>query len=624
MTIGPPVQQNIQMRLIGSLMNFLGDPDWEILKEYAVGVRLGVGVQMPRTPEVFPEKTHWNVAGQATADPDESFVGVTKDNYPSARAFAAEVERDLRSQAARGQVEVLPEAVARERYGPRLAIASLAAIEKERLPDGTSAIRIVHDGTHRVGVNGRIRVRGQISAPTAPDIEAVLRILAASGTPFFMATADVAEAHRQVQIDRRDVGYQACQLEKGGPVFANLVGTWGVASAGYWWGRLGAGLLRLLTLVFGGDLALWPMLYVDDWLLFSGGARWREGVVCSLFFLVVLGVPMSWKKISAGFVVNWIGVEVNVREWTLGLSQRRADWAIGWMSKVLEAGEVNVGDLKQATGRLQFALGALPFDRPFLACFHAVLAVWDCDATIATPCPLRAAMLWLVRSLGRRRATSCKQRIVVTRALFRVDAKAEGSDISLGGWEPAYGPDGSISLNASRWFATRLTPAAAPWAFDRNGKPLKVISALELLATVVSLIVFSPPARDGAAERSAVEVTAHTDSQVASAVIGESFTSSFPLCLIAMEAAAQMESRGLHLKLSWIPRDANREADALTNFKFAGFSEEKGIQFDIADLPFLVLSEFQAAFMDEPRQPAAIARPGRVKKRRKLRETEPW
>ena len=55
-TKGPPKVQNIEMRLIGVLLRELGDPDWQVFEDFEVGVRIGVGIDMPRTPMIFGEK----------------------------------------------------------------------------------------------------------------------------------------------------------------------------------------------------------------------------------------------------------------------------------------------------------------------------------------------------------------------------------------------------------------------------------------------------------------------------------------------------------------------------------------------------------------------------------------
>ena len=45
------------------------------------------------------------------------------------------------------------------------------------------------------------------------------------------------------------------------------------------------------------------------------------------------------------------------------------------------------------------------------------------------------------------------------------------------------------------WFAVVLTPETAPWAFSK-GEPFKAVAALELLATLLGLLFFAPPAPD--------------------------------------------------------------------------------------------------------------------------------
>ena len=273
--------------------------------------------RLPRTPLVFAEKVRWRVPGQATYDGEEVIQGSWRNNYVSAVKYADEVELVLGDQADRGQVLVLDENVAVERYGPRLTVASLAAITKCVREDGSVELRIVHDGTHGVKLNTSMKVLDHVAHPSADDVQQAMRECLDAKIPFYGATADVNEAHRQVPVHPDDAPLQACQVRPGGPIFINLVGTFGVASAGYWWGRLGAALVRLLYAVLGDDLCVWLFLFADDFLLFSGGAHWVDGIILPLFLLRVMGVPISWRNVSAGFVVSWVGVEINLREWAL-------------------------------------------------------------------------------------------------------------------------------------------------------------------------------------------------------------------------------------------------------------------------------------------------------------------
>ena len=92
-----------------------------------------------------------------------------------------------------------------------------------------------------------------------------------------------------------------------------------------------------------------------------------------------------------------------------------------------------------------------------------------------------------------------------------------------------------------------------------------------------------------------------------------------------MEAAAQMEALRLDLHLQWLPREANAEADSLSNMKFEGFAAGQRIDVEVGKLPLKVLPallEDAAAFYTT----AQTAKPQqrRKGKRRRLRETEPW
>ncbi len=155
---GTAQAQPIDVGLLGSALQEAGDPDWQCMEDFEKGVRIGVGVRLPRTPRVFGRKVRWKF--EAQRDPEahkrDDYAGVTVANYPSAAAFAKEVAEALRDQADRGQIEIVPEAEARRRYGERLATAALGAIEKGKKDDGSTEIRIIRDGTHHVKVNERI------------------------------------------------------------------------------------------------------------------------------------------------------------------------------------------------------------------------------------------------------------------------------------------------------------------------------------------------------------------------------------------------------------------------------------------------------------------------------------
>jgi hypothetical protein len=120
-----PQKANIDFRLLGSLLRGIGDPDWEIMKEYEVGVRLGVGVLIPRAAAVYAEKTKWVVSSKSDHFADDAPDRAWRDNYSSADDHSSEVEAILEEQVGKGQVLAMTEKEARQRYGAELQVASL-------------------------------------------------------------------------------------------------------------------------------------------------------------------------------------------------------------------------------------------------------------------------------------------------------------------------------------------------------------------------------------------------------------------------------------------------------------------------------------------------------------------
>ena len=112
-----------------------------------------------------------------------------------------------------------------------------------------------------------------------------------------------------------------------------------------------------------------------DFKLIAGGPTFARSILAFVWWLVVLGVPLSWKKSRGGQTVAWVGYELCLKEWTLGISAHRAAWVQKWLSKVLEERRVNTGELREALGRMVFVYGALSFDRPFLAPLFTFLSV---------------------------------------------------------------------------------------------------------------------------------------------------------------------------------------------------------------------------------------------------------
>ena len=174
----------------------------------------------------------------------------------------------------------------------------------------------------------------QYEAPIAADLKRSMREKAKLGELTFALSADVSEAHRQVPIHPDDWHLLECQVISGGEVFINTVGTFGIASASYYWSRVAGAVGRLAQYLIGNAATTWHMLVADDYPLECGGAAYRRGL--STFFVpcAVIGVPLSWHKTSGGDVLVWVGFELLLRSRSVGISARRAEWFVRRRSRI--------------------------------------------------------------------------------------------------------------------------------------------------------------------------------------------------------------------------------------------------------------------------------------------------
>ena len=121
-----------------------------------------------------------------------------------------------------------------------------------------------------------------------------------------------------------------------------------------------------------------------------------------------------------------MGYKKCAREWSLGFSSHCAEWALGWIERVLQAGDVEISDLRGALGRLVFVYGALAYERPFLGPVFAFLARHPNGGTKRLPLFVNIVLMWLRDRLKARRAFKAQTRRTLNRSVLRVDAKADG------------------------------------------------------------------------------------------------------------------------------------------------------------------------------------------------------
>ena len=604
-----PERQPFFLHAISEMLRLADDPDW---RQYTVATHsyaLGVDFRMPRNPALFGRKLkHRDYTGLG-GDPGDNW----RDNYSSVEPYVEQIEKQFEDEIRLGSMIKLDPDEAVHRYGSKLAVASLGAVPK---PDKT--VRVVFDATHGQHINDSIRVRDQQAYPTGADLKAALESL-----PFatFSLSGDVSRAHRLIRVRETDWPRQSCRARKGGKIFVNTVGTFGVASASYWWFRMLAGIGRLLYYAHGKDETT-LLSYVDDLLWLTQSADGLVRIVASILLLTILGMPFAWHKFSGGKEHDWIGFALCVPSRTIGISPSRSDWIVNWIRKVRADGMVRIADLRSVLGRLSFAFSVIPLLRPFLGPIYAWTSATQALHTLRLPKAIELILSFLQACLeqGMRRVSVGRQLGPVAE-LFRTDARAQGSELWVGGWCCADDPD----PKKCRWFSEKIDHLKFP-IFYMAGQSYRSISALELLATLIAVILFKP---DGRA--SGVNIcSASTDNRGNSFVTARWLTTAFPLNAVLMELAAVLQKSSLALELHWAPRLQNKLADALSNGIHSSFDPRFRLRFDFEGYKSVVLHELMDLGSElygeikEHKTKLLSRRASKLRKGERLRDHNPW
>ena len=218
-----------QPRLIRGLLEAAGDPDREFLLRAEEGLPLGILEPLPRTPHIFEEQVKWPL-DNSPWEPAPSWV----PNYHSVKDHESYVREKFEEDVAEGLMERMSLREFQERYGEGRAIAALAVIVED---ETTGKKRVIHDASHGVRVNHRIKCRDKIRAPGAREKKTLLREMRAKKKTAFSVVGDISKAHRRYKHQASEHGFMGCQVDdkeelEGDPgsqsVYVNKVGTFGL------------------------------------------------------------------------------------------------------------------------------------------------------------------------------------------------------------------------------------------------------------------------------------------------------------------------------------------------------------------------------------------------------------
>ena len=524
----------------------------------------------------------------------------------------------------------LREEEARAKF-PNLVVASLGALKKDK-PDGTVTARVLFDGTHGIQVNRRTRIRDQERGSHCIRSQEVNERKGQDRRADFRFDGR-REGSPQTGPGGTRLALTRVPSSEGGDVFVNKVGTFGVASASYWWSRVASAIGRLAQYCVGRAAHTWHMLVADDFHLEAGGKEYRPALVVFFVLCAVAGVPLSWNKTAGGDFVSWVGFELLHRCHKIGLTERRAAWFVRWTREVAGQKTVNMTQFEEGLGRVMYVAGALQYERPFLAPLYKFLSMHPRGSTRTVPAYVSFFLNYLAKQIEECRHSSCSEELLSSFVVPRVDAQASVSRTGIGGWLPHVLPDGTIDVWTSQWFSLEIKEKDFPWVFEKSGKPALIISTLEALAVLVSLKIFV--SKGSHEHRSRVQVApTWTDNRGNGSALNKLMTTKFPSSALLMEMAAYLKKNSIRASVQWAPRTANREADALANGRTEDFAPEYEQRLDPTAMDWILLEQAldmgRAAEKQYQEFKSSGRRTGRgvkAKRRRpeeRLRNVDPW
>ena len=574
-----PPGQPFFLKLIRCVLDEAEDGDTRFLERACTGLPLGILEKLPRTPNMYEQQVKWAL------DNDPNAVwSLAKGNYVSAVQHVQHLRSHLEAEVEMGLMEKMSSAEFEGRFGENRAIAALAVLVEDEV---SGKKRVIHDGTHGVGVNNRIRCLDKVRMPGPREKREIMEELSLEKEVVMALVGDFEKAHRRFLYQERERGFLGCKVEDDEDlVYVNRVGTFGVGSTPYWWSRISAALMRLTHALLGEEFWVELLLYADDLEVIAPGRSGRLGAVLSFCIMAAVGAPFKWSKQRGGWETEWVGIHTDYKKMEMGLSERRAEWLCRWLISLVDRKEVGDQEFAAGLGRLSFAALALPWERPLLGpLFSWSSAIRGSKGLLRIPWVVLVVAKWIRRKMS----TGLRMEKVVRptnlhRKTFKVwtDAKATDEAAWIGGWLQE-----DDDPKKCQWFSERVESWMAPWLGVRGGNPKRVIAALELLASMVAIKIWSK--RLGGDFQ--VRTEAFTDNAGNEYIVKRGMSTKFPITLLIIELNEVLRTEGITATLSWIRRDENQLADDLTNEEFSKFDMEMRVRVTRDNLEWLVLEE---------------------------------
>ena len=546
---------------VQAFVSTAGDPDTALGQWLEHGAPTGVakdveclGIFPRTTPKGLLHDDIWKqwALGEPTA------------NYTSIHENEGIVRAEIRRLAAKGYVTVYPNLDAVLRRFGNVVVSKMAAVVTLR-KCGAVKLRLIVDML-RSHVNDHVRLHERIVLPRIQDLISDAVHFASFDDPeddMDMMVVDWEDAFHSMGVIDEELPHQVVKGFDGEYIGYETVLFGGAGSPGVW-GRGAAFLGRSGAALFRPD-EVRLQIYVDaPWSIWRGArATRRRNRAMLLLWWLVLGPPLSWKKVQIGRNIRWIGVCVQLKEGFVHVTLDEAfvlDLATE-VTTILGLAWVSAGRLKKLVGKAKWAAGIIPYFKAFIMPLWA--ATSDAPGGRVGVRRILYSLLWLRAFLRRTRGG-------LERVYHPGDCYAPLNlvmELDASPW--GYGGVLYLGGVAKSWFAEAISKEDVA-RFDIVVGEAKFQALLEVLAVLIGLRTWA-----GIIGNNRWAACVRSDSQAAS---GAAFKLRSPVPAInsvVREVALDLaESKyGIDF-IEHLPGRCNVHADVLSRFYQPGKSRD--------------------------------------------------
>ena len=334
--------QPIHPAALQALSHRIRDPDSEVFSCLIAGVSAGTS-----DDPILPSRVFWEK--DAMADSDVPALQIHRGSWKSSEDHGDETD-------------------AQKQYPQGVGLGKLGIAFSDSRPP-----RLVLDSSV-CNTNQNCWIPERQCYPSARDVVESFPLRNCS-EPQHAATFDVKSAHKRIVLAERHQGLVGFTFR--GKIFFYRVCPFGATFSAFWWGRLGAWLVRTFHRLIWIQHGLW--LFVDDFLLTQAKQVLPLFATLLAIFCQVFRTPLSWRKCTLGPMIDWVGWRFNFFNGLVSLHPDKQDKLISLINELLAHRHCTCKQLEKFTG---LALCVTHLFLPFRALLHWLFSdLYCCPAT---------------------------------------------------------------------------------------------------------------------------------------------------------------------------------------------------------------------------------------------------